>query len=123
MPNQRRRTNASALGHLRQAGWSLIHGLDAKQPKPHPTLVQSTIGSNSARDFWSPAFRLVVFSLAATLIGSLLNEFFGWLKVRSFTFGIVMGLATLKLRRLLIFQRSTKTWQLNLNPSTTTSRP
>jgi hypothetical protein len=48
--------------------------------------VQSTVNGSAARDFWSPAFRLVVFILSATSIWSLLIEFSGWCSMRSFTF-------------------------------------
>jgi len=47
--------------------------------------VKSTSNSSAPRDFWSPAFRLAAFGLAATSIWSLLIEFFGWWSMRSFT--------------------------------------
>ena len=47
--------------------------------------MQSTPNSISTRDFWSPAFRLVAFVLAATSIWSLLIEFSDWYWMRSVT--------------------------------------
>jgi hypothetical protein len=61
-------------------------GLKAKRSRLHRVWVQSTANTSAPRDFWSPAFRLAVFLLAATSIWSLLSEFFGWLSMRSFTY-------------------------------------
>lgn len=41
--------------------------------------------TSASRNFWSPAFRVAVFILAATSIWSLLIEFFGWCSMRNFT--------------------------------------
>jgi hypothetical protein len=48
--------------------------------------VQDANIKTSARDYWSPGWRAVVFILAATSIWSLLIEFTGWLSMRNFTF-------------------------------------
>jgi hypothetical protein len=59
-------------------------------------VVQSTPDSRASRNFWSPAFRLAAFALAATSIWSLLIEFGGWWSMRSFTiFVAVPALAAL----------------------------
>jgi hypothetical protein len=47
--------------------------------------VQKATDIKLSRDFWSPGFRLAVFSLAATSIWSLLIEFTGWWSMRGFT--------------------------------------
>ena len=47
--------------------------------------MQSETDTKAFPEFWSPAIRLLVFSLAATSIWSLLIEFYGWCSMRSFT--------------------------------------
>jgi hypothetical protein len=76
--------------------------------------VQSTVGSDSPRDFWTPAFRLVVFSLAATSIWSLLIEFSGWWTMRHFTLWVSVP-ALIALGGLMLADRAFGTQRLWLS--------
>jgi hypothetical protein len=67
--------------------------------------VQSTTNSNATRDFWSPAFRLLVSALAATSIWSLLIEFTGWWSMRSFVLYVFLP-AVLLLAALALVDRA-----------------